>query len=114
MLLTKDEITEEYGDGSMMFLDYYDDCVVGVVHRFGQPPIICYDKDEIIKTDMNDGMTYDDAMESFDYNIIGGWLGEDTPCFLSAVTVGEQSKFKKCISKILNKIKRGLWSIKLN
>ena len=32
---------------------------------------------------MEDGMTEEEAVEYFEFNIIGAWMGEETPCFLS-------------------------------
>lgn len=63
----------------------YDDlepCKVGVVYRFGQPPILCYDYHKVIAQYMADGMTEEEAVEHFDFNVIGAWVGETTPCFL--------------------------------
>lgn len=61
----------------------YDDCIAGVVERFGQPPIVCYDKDKVIKSLCDDGMADEEALEYFDFNQLGAWVGELTPCFLS-------------------------------
>ena len=58
-------------------------CAVGVVVRFGQPPIACYDYEMVIAQYMADGMgDREEAEEFFDFNTIGGWHGEMTPCFL--------------------------------
>ena len=32
-----------------MIMDGYDDCIAGVVERFGQNPIVCYDKEKVIQ-----------------------------------------------------------------
>ena len=55
---------------------------IGVVHRFGQEPIACYDYQAIIEHYQRDGMTEDEAVEYFEYNVIGAWVGDTTPCFL--------------------------------
>jgi len=77
-MILEDEITED-----MLIMDGYDDCIVGVVERFGQPPIVCYDRDKVIKAHMKDGMDYEEAEEFFEFNQIGAWLGESTPCFIT-------------------------------
>ena len=77
-MILEDEITED-----MLIMDGYDDCIVGVVERFGQPPIVCYDRDKVIKAHMKDGMDYEEAEEFFEFNKIGAWLGESTPCFIT-------------------------------
>ena len=33
----------------LMVMDGYDDCIVGVVERFGQEPIVCYDKEKVLR-----------------------------------------------------------------
>ena len=37
-------------------MDGYDDCIAGVVERFGQPPIVCYDKANQPGKYLEDGM----------------------------------------------------------
>ncbi len=68
----------------MKTIDGFDDCIVGVVERFGLDPIVCYDRKKIVsKLMIKEGMSFEQAFEHFDYNIFGSWVGEDTPCFLT-------------------------------
>ena len=67
----------------MMIMDGFDDCIAGVVGRIGQPDIICYDRDKVLNNLMSQGMTDEEAVEYFEYNQIGAWVGEQTPCFIS-------------------------------
>ena len=83
MILSED-LTED-----MLVMDGYDDCIVGVVERFGQPPIVCYDRDKVIRAHMKDGMDYEEAEEFFEFNQIGAWLGESTPCFITMTNEGD-------------------------
>jgi hypothetical protein len=83
MILSED-LTED-----MLVMDGYDDCIVGVVERFGQPPIVCYDRDKVIRAHMKDGMDYEEAEEFFEFNQIGAWLGESTPCFITMTDEGD-------------------------
>jgi len=68
----------------LLTMDGYDDCIVGVVERFGQEPIVCYDREKVICRLESDGMDRDEAEEFFQFNQIGAWMGDSTPCFLSA------------------------------
>jgi|11BtaG_2_1085332.scaffolds.fasta_scaffold00084_10 hypothetical protein len=68
----------------MLLMDGYDDCLVGVVERFGQNPILCYSKDRVLRKLESDEMSRDEAEEFFYYNQIGAWWGDGTPCFLSS------------------------------
>jgi hypothetical protein len=64
-------------------MDGYDDCIVGVVERFGQDPIVCYDKEKVLLQLEKEGMNREEAEEWFYVNQIGAWVGDSTPCFLS-------------------------------
>jgi hypothetical protein len=68
-------------------MDGYDDCVEGIVERFGMNPIVCYDKEKVLNKLRKD-MSEEEAYEWFEFNQIGAWLGDATPCFL---TKGEKS-----------------------
>jgi hypothetical protein len=67
----------------LLVMDGYDDCIVGVVERFGQEPIVCYDKDKVIQKLQGGGMSRDEAIEFFEFHQLGAWIGDLTPCFLS-------------------------------
>ena len=77
------ELVESY-DSEMLTADGFDDAIIGVSERFGRSPIIAYDKDKCIQILMDrDGMDYEEAMEFFDFNVIGAWVGEGTPEFIT-------------------------------
>ena len=64
-------------------MDGYDDCIVGVVERFGQDSYFIYDKDLVLeKLQKENGMSYEDALEYYEYNQLGAYVGERTPAFL--------------------------------
>ncbi len=46
-------------------------------------PIICYDRSRIIQRHVDDGMTEEEANEFFEFNQIGAWVGDTTPCFIT-------------------------------
>jgi len=67
-----------------LFADGYDDCIIGIMERFGQEtPIIIYDKEKVIAKIMDDDTSREDAEEFFEFNIIGAWVGEGTPGFVT-------------------------------
>lgn len=76
----REQLSEEYDE--LCFMDGYDDCIAGIVTRFGQDPIVCYDREKVHKKLMSFGMTDDEAVEFFEFNQIGAWAGDLTPCFL--------------------------------
>jgi len=57
--------------------------IVGYVERCSQPPILVLDKEKCIKILMSEGMSDEEAIEYFEFNVIGSWAGEDTPCFMT-------------------------------
>ena len=63
---------------------------VGVVEQFGRPPIRCYDLTKTLAAYMQEGMTFDEAVEHFEFNVRGAWVGESTPCFLRPPNDHEQ------------------------
>jgi len=61
----------------------FDDCIEGVVERFGQEYIICYNKIKVIEKLMVDmECSYNEAIEFYEFNQLGSWVGDSTPCFI--------------------------------
>lgn len=82
--MDRERMAEEYGE-DLVFMDGFDDCIVGICSRFGQGPIVCYSYEAVITRLMNQGMTYEEAVEFHEFNQVGAWVGEKTPCFLTKV-----------------------------
>jgi hypothetical protein len=62
----------------------FNDCIIGICSRFGQEPIIAYDRQKVIdKMITRDGMTWSEAEEFHETNQVGAWMGDSTPCFIS-------------------------------
>jgi hypothetical protein len=77
----------EYLDGeNALKLDGFDDCIIGIVERRGQKPLLVYSREKIINSLMS-GMTREDAEEYIDYNISGAWMGEGTPLVMLEVGI---------------------------
>ena len=62
--------------------DGFDDAILGLGRRCSQPDLLVYDVDKCVAILMKDGMTDEEAMEYFEYNVVGSWMGEGTPIFL--------------------------------
>ena len=62
--------------------DGFDDAILGLGRRCGQIDLLVYDVDKCIAILMKDGMTDEEAMEYFEFNVVGAWMGEGTPIFL--------------------------------
>jgi hypothetical protein len=68
-------------------MDGFDDCIEGLVESIGQPNVVCYDKDKVIAKLMEDGIECDEADDYFNYNQLGAYVGQTTPCFLTKIKV---------------------------
>jgi len=66
----------------MLFADGFDEALVGYIERAGMPSIACYDKFKCVEI-LAEDMPYDDAFEYFYFNVLGAYVGENTPCFLT-------------------------------
>tara|TARA_R100001443_G_scaffold27965_4_gene41103 strand:+ start:73 stop:321 length:249 start_codon:yes stop_codon:yes gene_type:complete len=67
----------------MLKLDGLDKAFMGVASRFGMDDVFAYDLDKVLKILIErDGMSPDEALEFFHYNIIGAWMGDTTPLFV--------------------------------
>jgi len=74
-------LVETYGE-EMLKMDGYDDCLAGVCLRFGQEPILIYDRAKVIAKLVADGLSEEDAEGFHEYNQAGAWVGDRTPAFL--------------------------------
>lgn len=63
--------------------DGWDEAFIGYVERADQLPTACYSKAKIIELSMRDGVSEEQAVEYFEYNINGAFVGEFTPFFLT-------------------------------
>jgi len=80
----RQEIAERLGlDDIALFMDGFDDCVLGACEQFGRPVVVAYDLEKIIQKLMQDGASREDAEEFWSFNQLGAWLGEGTPVFVT-------------------------------
>ena len=81
---TKDLLAAEINE-DMLFADGFEDALIGYIERAGMPSIACYDKYKCIEI-LAEDMPYEDAFEYFYFNVLGAYVGENTPCFLTGTT----------------------------
>jgi hypothetical protein len=66
-----------------LLADGFEDAIIGVAERCGQPSLVVYDCNKCIEILMQrDGMDQEEAMETFTFNTTGAWMGENTPLFM--------------------------------
>lgn len=74
---------EEYAENAVI-LTGLDKAIIGIVEEFGNGPRILYSKSKIIEILMErDEMDEIEAIEFYDFNILGLYAGEQNPVFLT-------------------------------
>ena len=79
-IVNRKEIEEKYRDEKMLFADGFDKAIIGVAHIHNKR-IVAYDTKKCIKILMKD-MTHNEAVEYFDFNVAGSYVGDHTPAFI--------------------------------
>ena len=68
----------------LLFADGFDGAIVGVLEQLKGPALVCYDTAQCLAIlEERDGMDEDEAMEFFQFNITGAYVGARTPLFLN-------------------------------
>ena len=91
-MTTEQEVKDwiiEYNEEALL-ADGFEEAFLGVSEVFGRPPLATYDRDKCIDILVKrDGMTYEEAVEHFDFNVTGAWVGDGTPIYLTLWEAGE-------------------------
>lgn len=80
----REELSESVGV-DLLFMDGYDHCIIGVLERIGTEPYVLYDKDKVLESLVSDGMSMSEAIEFYEYNMLGSFVGEHTVGFVSLI-----------------------------
>lgn len=68
-----------------LFIDGFDDAIIGIVERHDIGALVVYGENEIINKLIEDMDAEDEdekelmAIEYYEYNILGSWVGENGP-----------------------------------
>ena len=76
-----EKFSEDERFEGMVFYDGLDDAFIGIGWRFNVGPIAVYNRKKVIEI-LGEDMSQEDAEEHFDFNVIGGWVGDFTPMFV--------------------------------
>ena len=66
----------------MLKADGLDKALIGVGRRCGEEEILVYSVRRCLDILMEDGATYEEALEYFEFNIAGAWVGPETPMWV--------------------------------
>lgn len=73
-------------DQTVVLADGLEDAFIGIGRTFNSIPVAIYNTDKVIGILMTrDVMTHEEALEFFDFNIAGAYVGEATPIFMSVM-----------------------------
>ena len=78
-----------------VFYDEFDAAFVGFGWQFNVGPVAVYNQDLVMDILKARGMDEEGALEYFNFNIIGAYVGERTPIFLTDVNDGAVQDFLK-------------------
>jgi len=80
--MTREEIEEINPEA--LLCDGFDEAIIGMAERINLGPVVAYSVEKIIGTLMSrDEMSYEDAYEYYNFNIVGAWMGDNTPVFIT-------------------------------
>ena len=81
--MNRKDIIDLYSDDEpdILFADGYDSAIEGVVWD-GERTRVVYRMEAVLEILMDQGMTYDEASEYFDFNVAGSHMGVYTPLYL--------------------------------
>ena len=82
-----------------LFADGFDQAILGMCEQFGKEPVVAYDREKCIQILMDDLAQsvgegdgedegedlYGMALEYFDFNVTGAYVGVNTPVFLTLI-----------------------------
>ena len=77
----EDTLMEALEEAECLLADDFDGALIGI--SCGINPVAVYDINEMLTILVKrDGMTFEDAKEHLDYNVLGSYVGEKTPMYI--------------------------------
>jgi hypothetical protein len=90
-LKKRQQIADNYvGGDELLFMEqeYFDEAIIGVASNSVGMMAVAYSEPKVIDLLIkHDRMTPDEAMEYYQFNILGAYLGENTPVFIDDVVL---------------------------
>tara|TARA_B100000963_G_scaffold348966_1_gene357326 strand:- start:184 stop:414 length:231 start_codon:yes stop_codon:yes gene_type:complete len=67
-----------------MKADGFDEAIIGVGSRCGSEDVLIYDYSKCVSILVKrDGMSLDEAVDYMEFNVVGAYVGETTPVFMT-------------------------------
>lgn len=76
-------------DEGVLLADGFEDAFIGVARRFGwSEDVAVYDLEKCLQILVDrDGMDREGADEFFEFNVLGAWVGDQTPVFIQGISL---------------------------
>lgn len=68
-------------EDEVIYADGFATALIGIGQQFNKV-LAVYDLDECIAILVDGGMSYEEACEYMDFNVLGAWVGDHTPVFV--------------------------------
>lgn len=68
-------------DPDLLFADGFDDCIIGMTINDKCLAVVLYSEERVIQK-LAEQMPLEQAIEYFDFNVKGAYVGDRTPVFL--------------------------------
>ncbi len=62
--------------------DGLDDAIIGCGQQYPKEPLLVYDYDKCVEVFMTQGMSYEEAIDYMEFNVVCAYMGEGTPIFM--------------------------------
>ena len=85
-------------EDQILLADGFDEALIG--HAAGMEPRAVYDYDRCISVLVDGGMTYEEAVEFFEFNTVGAYVGEQTPVFIRQM---DRDDMRSCLVKMMRR-----------
>ncbi len=77
-----EDFAEEMGVEELITVDGYDEAFLGIAEGFGGTMVAVYDYNMCIQILMKNDMSYEEAVEFFQFNTLGAYHADSQPIYL--------------------------------
>ena len=81
-----DSFADRHDDEEILRIDGFDEACIGWTNSWSgneRPMRLVYDESKMIEILMEQGMDAEEALEYYDFNIAGAYLGSNTPVIIN-------------------------------
>lgn len=77
-----DFFPSESEENGVLLADGFEKAFIGVGSAYYNAPCAVYDYEKCLTVLMENGCDYEEAIEYFEFNVIGAYVGKQTPIFV--------------------------------